>query len=321
MEWLQIKKEKEETAETSIKIWTDKELWDADLPEPAWLIPGFIPEVGLILLAGKPKIGKSWLALDIATGLAKGGEVAGIKAEKQVNTLYFALEDTPRRLRKRLKIIEEEPTGNCRIATHWGKITPESLQALEREIQGWNIKALIIDPLEKMKPKGDKNANLYSAEYEILGALKELADRMNIAIIVVHHLKKGEVDDPLEAVLGTTAIVGAVDTILILKRNRGEADATLFITGREIEDQEKALTFEGGKWQIIGDAREYAVTKEEKKVLQALAELGGVASPKEIAELAEMNPNTAKTALRRLANEGKVKMVDRGKYTLENAEL
>jgi DNA-binding CsgD family transcriptional regulator len=321
MEWLQVKKEKEETAETGIKIWTDTELWNADLPEPSWLVEGLIPETGLILLAGKPKIGKSWLALDIATGLAKGGEVAGIQAERQANTLYFALEDTPRRLKKRLKIIEEEPSGKCRIATHWGKITPESLQALEKEIQGKNIKALIIDPLEKMKPKGDKNANLYSAEYEILGALKDLADRLNIAIIVIHHLRKGEVDDPLEAVLGTTAIIGAVDTILVLKRTRGEADATLFVTGREIEDKEVALEFEAGKWKVIGDAREVAITREEKKVLQALRELGGVASPKEIAELAEMNPNTVKTALRRLAGENKVKVVDRGKYTLENDTL
>ena len=317
IEWLQVGKEKEETAE--IEEFTDEELWNANLPEPSWLVEGLLPETGLTLIAGKPKIGKSWLALSIATGIAHGGEVAGIQAKKQANTIYLTLEDTPRRLKKRLKMVEERPSGKCTIVRKFGKMTPENLRRLEEKIKEKNAKVVIIDPLGRIQTT-EKNTNLYNADYESLGMLKDLADRMNIAIIVIHHLKKGESDDPLEDVLGTTAIIGVVDTILVMKRTRGQADATLFITGREIEDKEIALEFEAGKWKVLGDAREIAITREEKKVLQTLEELG-VASPKEIAELAEMNPNTVKTALRRLAGENKVKVVDRGKYTLENAKV
>jgi len=138
IEWLQVGKEKEETAE--IEEFTDEELWNANLPEPSWLVEGLLPETGLTLIAGKPKIGKSWLALSIATGIAHGGEVAGIQAKKQANTIYLTLEDTPRRLKKRLKMVEERPSGKCTIVRKFGKMTPENLRRLEEKIKEKNAK-------------------------------------------------------------------------------------------------------------------------------------------------------------------------------------
>lgn len=93
------REEKQGKPSVEIKLWTAKELAETDFPEPTWLIPGILPECGLVLLAGKPKVGKSWLALNMACELSNGGAVCGIPAEKAVKTLYLALEDTPRRLK------------------------------------------------------------------------------------------------------------------------------------------------------------------------------------------------------------------------------
>ena len=79
--------------------WSAAELLAADFPEPTWAVPGFVP-VGLTVLAGRPKVGKSWLALQIA--IAKG--TGGVALNQRVTpgrVLYLALEDNGRRLRDR----------------------------------------------------------------------------------------------------------------------------------------------------------------------------------------------------------------------------
>ena len=76
------------------------ELQKMTLPEPRWIVPGLISE-GFTLLAGKPKVGKSWLALDLAIAVATCGEVLGIKCP-QAPVVYAALEDNQGRLQGRM---------------------------------------------------------------------------------------------------------------------------------------------------------------------------------------------------------------------------
>jgi len=295
--------------EPAVKLWTTEELANADFPEPAWLVPGILPEEGLVLLAGKPKVGKSWLALDIATGLATGGTVCGVPAARQVRALYLALEDTPRRLKNRLAVAGFSPSNNCLIATAWPRLGAGGLELLEKAITEHGAGVVIIDTLAKLRPREGKITSLYAADYEVLGVLKELADRLGITVVVVHHLRKAGAEDPLEEVSGTTGLTGAVDTVLILKRGRGEADGTLFITGRDVEESEIALRFHHGCWQVLGEAREYAMSQERRQLLDAIRELGGAAKPKEIAELLGKNHNTVKVLLRKLETEGVVNSV------------
>ena len=70
-----------------------------------FVIDGLLTQ-GLYILAGTPKVGKSWLALDMCLSIAKGESVLGQKT-LQGTALYLCLEDSYARIQNRLY----EPTA------------------------------------------------------------------------------------------------------------------------------------------------------------------------------------------------------------------
>ncbi len=92
------------------KGWTASELLAAVFPDPKYVIPGIVPE-GLSIVAGPPKVGKSWLAMNAAVAVGSGGKAFGRLPVEQGHVLYLALEDPGRRLQKRLRqVMAEGPT-------------------------------------------------------------------------------------------------------------------------------------------------------------------------------------------------------------------
>ena len=84
-----------------------------------------------------------------------------------------------------------------------------------------------------------------------------VAAEHGVAIVLVHHLREMESSDPLEMIHGSAGLTGGVDGALVLKRQRGEADAYLHVDGRDIErPAELAMKFdtEAATWEIVGDA-------------------------------------------------------------------
>lgn len=81
--------------------WTADQLMAANFPEPKWAVPGILAE-GVSLLAGPPKVGKSWLSLGLALAVAAGGQAFDSVPVQGGPVLYLALEDTPRRLQTRM---------------------------------------------------------------------------------------------------------------------------------------------------------------------------------------------------------------------------
>ena len=71
-----------------------------------FIVPDLLPE-GLTLLAGKPKLGKSFLALDLGLAVASGGLAFGSLEVEAGDVLYYALEDSERRLKDRLKQMQQ----------------------------------------------------------------------------------------------------------------------------------------------------------------------------------------------------------------------
>src|SRR6185503_16820565 len=99
------------------------------------------------------------------------------------------------------------------------------------------------------------------------------------------HTRKAESDDRLEMVSGTNGITGAADQTFVLQRQRLQADASLFMTGRDIQEQEVALALDARtmKWNALGDADKYRLGQERRQILDALAQLARAATPTEIA--------------------------------------
>ena len=291
-----------------------------NFPEPLWIVLGLICE-GLIIFGGPPKVGKSWLCLALAIAIAAGGRALGKIKVDRGEVLYLALEDTPRRLKKRLTMIlqgESAPDG-FHIFTEWKKLDKGGLQALEIWLDEHPAcKMVIVDTLGKIRGKISNNGNIYQEDTATLEGLKKLADDHEISIMLVHHLRKMAAEDPLETLSGSTGISGSADGILILKRTRGAVTASLFVTGRDVEEQDLALSFDqqSGTWTILGDAADFRMSQERRAVVDALKTIGGIATPKDIAEIMGKNVNTVKTMMRKLSLEGAIVKIKYGTYGL-----
>ena len=298
--------------------WTAAELLAADLPNPRWAVDGLFPE-GLAFMCGAPKLGKSWLALALGIALASGGHALGKIEVERGDVLYLALEDNARRLQSRLRMLlngDAAPDG-LHLHTEWEKLDEGGLERL----CGWleahpHARLVLVDVWSRVRPQSRDNGNRYQADYDAAASLQAVAIRYGVAIVALFHTRKAESEDFVETVQGTFGTAGAADTIIVVKRSRGEADATLSVTGRDVVEQELALRFaaETGTWELLGDAAEYGLGKTRKAILETLAAHGPM-SPKQVSDLVpDISHDLAKKTLQRMFTDGQV-TAESGVYT------
>ncbi len=207
------------------RVFSLQELLSWELPPPRWAIPEILPE-GLTLLAGKPKLGKSWLALSAALSIASGGVALGTQPVTQGDVLYLALEDNARRLQARtrqlLSSMRSVP-GGIHFALDWPRLGEGGLAALEDYLKEHpGVRLVVIDTWARVAPpSGECRRSQYEGDYEALIPLKRLADTYHVSILAVHHLRKTSSSDVLDEITGSIGMTGAVDGTLILKRERG----------------------------------------------------------------------------------------------------
>jgi len=296
------------------------DLENLQFPDPKWVLPGYLTE-GLAVLAGRPKIGKSWLALGLADAIAQGGMALGNVQVEAGDVLYLGLEDTQRRLQKRLRAVRQGKPGTSRleVVTSWPKLDQGGLDQLRLWLTRHpDARLIVIDTFQKVRGKPpSKNSGVYEADYDAVGGLKALADEFGVAILAMLHLRKAVADDPLDEISGSTGLTGAVDSILILKRDRANADAVLFATGRDIEEIETALRFDPatGAWTCLGNADEFRQSKERNAIIRVLMDAGAPMRPKQIAEALGKNDSTVKTTLRRMAKADLIRHAEGGRYS------
>jgi len=261
------------------------------------------------------------MALGIGVAVASGGTALGGKLVEQGSVLYLALEDNPRRLQGRLRkvLVGEKPPRNLVLTDRWPRLGEGGLEAIEAWlISHPDARLVIVDTLEKIRPKG-AGRNVYREDYEAVEPLLSLAARYNVAVLVVHHLRKGSADDPLDEVSGSHGLTGGVDGVLVLKRERGRADAFLFVTGRDIEqERELALSWDPGTavWRIAGDAEEYRGSKERAEIVECLRSAAGPMGPKEVSDVLGKDYNATKQLLWKMSNDGDLRSVGSGKYVV-----
>jgi len=218
-----------------------------------FIVSGLLPE-GLHVLAGSPKIGKSWLALWICLQVAKGENVWGFETLKS-EVLYLCLEDSFARIQSRLfEITDEAPP-----TLHFAIMSDAIGHGLEHQIENFitehtSTGLIVIDTLQKVRKTVSANVNPYAADYDDINALKQIADHHHLAILLVHHLRKTGDADPLNMISGTSGIAGGADTNFVLQKDkRTEHTATLICTGRDIEGRELFLEFnkESFVWELL----------------------------------------------------------------------
>jgi hypothetical protein len=308
----------------AIETFTAAELHCMQLPEPKWAVQGIFPE-GLSLLAGKPKLGKSWLALNIAVAVASGGVALGSIQVEGGEVLYLALEDTKRRLKDRLAILAAkqqlvEWPATLHMARSWPRQDKGGLVALIEWLEAHRATRLVvIDTWPKFRPFRVRGRDNYEEDYQHASEVKAVADKYGTPLLALAHCRKLDAADPLDEVSGTLGLTGAADGVSVLKRERGQHDATLFLSGRDIDEREVALRWEPqhGLWSILGEAEEYRLGKERKEVIELLEKSERPLAPTEVAELLEKDRGAVKKLLWTMAQDEQLQNQD-GKYTIGN---
>ncbi|WP_328438549.1 AAA family ATPase [Streptomyces sp. NBC_00444] len=299
--------------------WTADQLMAAHFPEPKWAVPGILAE-GVSVLAGPPKVGKSWLSLGLGLSVAAGDKAFDSVPVKGGPVLYLALEDTPRRLQTRMgKLLggQQAPAG-LTLVTECPPFPQGGTEAIAQWLErNPDARMVVIDVFAKMRGQAPQGVSAYDADYVSVGYAKRLADHYSVAVVLVHHVRKASSEDFLTEVSGTNGIAGAADATLVLKRARGQADGILHVTGRDVDEAEYALSFQpaSGAWHLLdGPVTDHTVSDTRAAILRYVRAHPG-AKPKDMAgELPHVDIDTIRRTCSRMADAGQLTKDPSGRY-------
>lgn len=274
---------------------------------PRFAVPNRLP-VGLTLVVGRPKVGKSWALLDWAAAVAQGHPVLGVDRVQPGPVVYWALEDNWARIRARSSRIGIPEHIPLYFRTKPARL-PHCLDEMAAEFARRRPRLFIVDTLSRILPAG-ASMNDSGEMTAALDTAQQLAFEHDAALVLVHHQRKNnQTNDHLDAVLGATGLTGAADAILTLTRSRGDDRAQLAITGRDIE-RELTLTLEWDaarcRWHVVDcdDPRPPAPTLSSL-LLDAVAQLG-TADAATLADRVARDRTTVQTELKYLRDAGRL---------------
>ena len=304
---------------TKGKTITAVELLRKNLPAPFCPVRGLLAE-GVTILAALPKRGKTWLALNIALGVAEGKPIIGGYETCKADVLYLALDDSERRFQDRLtKLLGgEPPPEGLRFAFEWPLVKDGGLDELEREFQANpNLRLVIIDILARIKDSDRTGGGVYQMEHDFIKPIKALAYKHHVAIMLVHHLSKGEFGDSILKISGSTGLSGAVDASWVLESGTIGDCTDLVIDSKDVQSDELTLEFdqETGMWTVVGESAALRGSEARRGIIDALQD-----GQKTLGQLREIvntvSPNQVTKLLSAMTREGYVVRRSRGVYAL-----
>ncbi|MBI1792968.1 MAG: AAA family ATPase [Chloroflexi bacterium] len=284
-----------------------------EYPPIDWTVQDYLAP-GLTFLVGKPKVGKSWLALQLALSVLTGGKMFD-KDVKAGRVLILALEDNARRLNDRMKM------------QGW-HVKPGSVDFMMADDFRDQIKALnagggkrLLNFIEKKKyrlvivdtfSRAIQGDQLDPGQMtESVGPLQQHALSKGVALVIVDHMPKNSPSQsPIDHVYGSVAKAGITDALWGLYKEQGKAGAKIAVTGRDVAETELKLMFDtrGFYWHCEGNALDVEMTMQRKKILDVLNDIGK-AQLKDIAKAAGQHESHCHTRLQDLVNAGKVRRI------------
>ena len=253
-------------------IFTAAELMTLKFPEPKWLIDDLLPE-GVTVLSGAPKIGKSWLSLQIALSITTSGRLFGSTSSTGKRVLLLALEDNSRRLQERIIKSTLPASDKFVLTTEWTTGITGLKTYLEQSLP---FDLCIIDTFGVFLPGQDtKGRNAYDADVARMRKIHMLCKATGTSLLLIHHDKQGDDGDWANKMNGSSGIIGTADTLMRLSvQQRGEKKAKLQVTGRDVEDIELSLKLNEKvmQWQIDKNQDEAPLTGLQKSVLDLVPE-------------------------------------------------
>ncbi|MCV7381458.1 hypothetical protein BST11_16955 [Mycobacterium alsense] len=299
-------------------------------PELVQFIHGVITE-GFGIVAGPPKLGKSWWTLNIALAVAAGGKAFGKVSAHQRDVFLLALEDSPRRLQARIRAVwgdDTPPPHRLHILTQVGPglLIPTIAEWLMHHPRG----LVILDTLGRARQQRRRGDDAYLADYQAGVALKTVVDAFpGSALLGVHHTRKASSEDFVDDLSGTLGLAGAADYVLVLRRQRTSTEATLQVTGRDAPEGEYAFTVSEGTWTLAGNELAEAAAEAQKRrdskhygerAMDVIAVVNKRApanhtTAADVAEALRIDSDTARVYLNRLAKGERILKIATGAYT------
>ena len=218
---------------------------------------------GTYLFAGAPKVGKSFFMAQLAYHVSTGKKLWDYDV-RQGTVLYLALEDDYQRLQERMsRMFGVEGTDSLHFAVYAKQLGSGLDEQLERFIQAHpDTRLIIIDTLQKIREVGG-DAYSYANDYDIVGKMKQFADKNGVCLLLVHHTRKQQAGDRFEMISGTTGLLGCADgAFLLQKEKRTDLNATLDIVGRDQPDQRLHLIRDSEKLLWLLDHTEAELWKQ-----------------------------------------------------------
>ncbi|KQY58891.1 hypothetical protein ASD11_04490 [Aeromicrobium sp. Root495] len=323
----------QEAAPIEVPAWRSLILNGADLdattfPPLRWAVHGLIPE-GFGLLTGPPKAGKSWLVGGLALAVSGGQPALGKIAVNHARpVLYLALEDGPRRLQGRSRTLLGEGVAIPPLldfVTQMSTVSPTHIIAGWLEEHGHHAPLVVLDTLGKVMPDAKAGESAYSRDYRIGSLLKGLVDKYpGATLLAVHHVRKAVGEDWMDSTSGTNGLNGAADFTLNVSRQRNSDEGILRVTGRDVPENEYAVTTRDGSWTLDGQeladaAAKAQLTRETSglgdrsaEIVQWLNEQPTAVSPREVEE--GLGIDNARIYLKRLVDRGSIEKLGRGLY-------
>lgn len=296
--------------------------------KPVFAIDGIVV-AGLNLLAGKPKIGKSWWMLQVAIAVAAGGTAFGKYPVAQGDVLYLALEEPPYATQERMvKLMAALGLTDAQRAA-MGRITffhewPRLGEGGDDKLRLWltkhpDTRLVIVDTLVKLRARkehGKGGGGMYQDDYDNADPLKAIAQDFKVPLVAAHHKNKKKMgkdtDDILDTITSSTGTTGSADALLILDRPRLEAMGTLTITGRTVREDAFDLEFDPDTnlWTMADPSADAddgpELTDERRQVLVAMG--NGLWKPAELVGPLDKPVQSVRNLLNRMRQ---AKLVDK----------
>jgi RecA-family ATPase len=263
-----------------LSIVNGAELYERQFEPRKFVVDGLIKRGDCVLLAGRPKSGKSWLLLQLAQAIDTGKPFLG-RATTKCSVLYLALEDGAQRIHERQHIRKWKPEAAC-FAFGMLPLSDDGLDQLRNAAHAFDV--VVIDTLRAACGAGvDENDNAEMGA--IVQSLADYAHTECKTILISHHTRKGDAEDAFDLIRGAGAIRGAYDVGVVIQRKPKEAEAILRVESRDVEADDMTIKFEGVTgWSYEGDGAKIDDIRAGKRVVTALQELGDDQTKKEIAQ-------------------------------------
>jgi hypothetical protein len=300
------------------------ELVEHEVPEPDFIIDSLLSQ-GVTLLSGAPKSGKSWLTMELGLAVASGKEALGRFRTQQGSVLFLSHEDSQRLFLSRIRQLIDgrmPPPENA----HYVERFTDKKDALDHithfAVETENLALIIIDTLARIRGGDLKNKTFHAYDYESVAPLVDLADNLNIAILLVHHTRKAEAEDHVNRASGSSGLTGGVDNVFTLTSYSAQKIGKLEISGRYLEDKQLDLRFDKTcRWTWIdpAEAAKNKMSQERLNIISVLAEHGPL-PPKDIAALLDRKSNPIRALLLKMKKDGEVLAMKDGCYQVVETE-